>query len=579
MTPLRALLVESAEEEAQRWLRALHNGGYTVACERVETPEAMAEAVGRGSWDIVLCGSVVPGASSAAVIELLRARGSEAPVVILGNEGGVEHAVQAIKSGAQEYLLKADLGRLVPAVQQVLHEAWRGARPCADSRRDAAAACPDLAEQWQVSTALLGVGRALLQPLEWPVLLERLACTTVETLGCDCSHTLLLEPATHTYAIAAGAGDSPEQWEAIRVLKVPRAAVGGLVARLERDEIVPLGLSEPQDLLPANLLRQYGITAGLFAALRRGNELIGIHSAGYRGRAAPFDRQQGHLMRGIAQIASLASEHARVRDDLERANRLKYDFVATMSHELRTPLNVIMGYSDLLIEGTFGALSPDQLDALRRVTRSGRQLLELINTTLDLGRLDAGRLELQIREVRLADLVREIDAETQDVRQKPGVRFEWQLLVTTAVAVHRSVEAQGGAQEPHRQRHEVHRVGWRHREHPDARARRRDCGQRHRHRDRARGAADHLRAVPPGRQLDDAALWRRRPRPLHRAAPRRSARWDDQPSTPRWAAARRFVCGCRAASAARRSWRERLPLPLGRSHPARFRLALARSSP
>ena len=106
---------------------------------------------------------------------------------------------------------------------------------------------------------------------------------------------------------------------------------------------------------------------------------------------------------------------------------MKYDFVATMSHELRTPLNVIMGYSDLLLEGTFGTLRLDQGDAVRRVSRSGRQLLELINTTLDFGRLEAGHLALQLYEVRLAELVRELDVETRELQQKPGVSFEWQL--------------------------------------------------------------------------------------------------------------------------------------------------------
>ena len=427
-TSLRVLLVEDAEDEALLWLRELASGGYAVVWERVETSEAMAAALGRERWDIVLCDSVLPRFDGTAALRLLHDLGSQVPTLIISGETGEERTVAAIKGGAQDYLLKEHLRRLVPAVQQALRDAAER-RTCshANGGGDAADAYRALQEEGQVSAALVRVGQELIQSLDWPVLLERLGRSTVETLACDCSHTLLWEPAAHAYEMAAGYGDSAEQWESMRVLKIPRTAVSGLLARLERDEVVPLILTESQDLLPASLSRQYGITVSLYAALRRGGELIGIHAAGYRGRSTPFSTQQMHIMRGIAQSASLALEHARVLEELDRANRLKYDFVAMMSHELRTPLNVIMGYSDLLLEGTFGTLASDQSDAVRRVARSGRQLLELINTTLDLGRLDAGRLELQRREVRLAEFVRELDTETHELQQKPGVRFEWQL--------------------------------------------------------------------------------------------------------------------------------------------------------
>lgn len=426
-TPLRALLVEDIEDEALRWLRELAAGGYAVVWQRVDTPGAMADALRKETWDVVLCDGVSPRFDAAAALQLLRSMEQTVPALIISGEPGESRAVAAIKGGAQNYLLKEQLQRLVPAVQQALHDAAEcRAHPAADPDSDAAA-YRALREEGQVSAALARVGQELIQSLDWPVLLERLGRLTVEALACDCSHTLLWEPAAHAYAMTAGYGDSAEQWESMRVLKVPRSAISGLIARLERDEVVPLILSESEDLLPASLSRQYGITVSLYGALRQKGELIGIHAAGYRGRAAPFGTQQMDIMRGIAQLASLALEHARVLEELGRANRLKYDFVATMSHELRTPLNVIMGYSDLLLEGTFGTLVPDQSDAVRRVARSGRQLLELINTTLDLGRLDAGRLELQLRDVRLADFVREVDAETHDLQQKPGVRFEWQL--------------------------------------------------------------------------------------------------------------------------------------------------------
>jgi signal transduction histidine kinase/CheY-like chemotaxis protein len=582
MAPLCVLLVEDSEDDALLLLRELRRAGYELTWERVDTPAAMVEALQRRMWDIVLCDYVLPQFSGPMALQLLYDTAPEVPALIVSGEAGEEFAVTAIKGGAQDYVLKDNLRRLVPAVQRALREAeerrarkraeadkatllemvrdlsgsldrreilervqrrvaallpcdrvatfqWEDARgafvasalhgiPEAlhagasavefvkgqpvvdwvlsgqtvvvndlsaqpwfstelltqfdlaavvgvpmlarghvvgvltaarvrpgipfDSRAvqllegiarqvamiiDTAEAYRAQQEEAQVSAALARIGQELIQSLDRPVLLDRLCRSTTEALGCDCSHTLLWDPAEQGYAVVSGCGDTAEQWESIRVLKIPGVVVPELIARLERDDVVALPMNDGQTLLPTGLSRQYEVTSGMYAALRRGGELIGIHTAGYRGQSTPFTTQQTRTMRGIAQLASLALEHARVLEELERANRLKYDFVATMSHELRTPLNVIMGYSDLLVEGGFGPLTADQGDIIRRVARSGRQLLELINATLDLGRLEAGRMAPQPREVRLAEFFRELDVETHEVQQKPGVRFEWQL--------------------------------------------------------------------------------------------------------------------------------------------------------
>jgi len=114
-------------------------------------------------------------------------------------------------------------------------------------------------------------------------------------------------------------------------------------------------------------------------------------------------------------------------EQMEASNRLKSDFVATMSHELRTPLNAIMGYDDLLLDGGFGPVPADQADILKRIGRSAHQLLELINATLDLSRLESGRLSIERAPVAVPDLLRALAEEMADAPSKPGVTLCWNV--------------------------------------------------------------------------------------------------------------------------------------------------------
>ena len=131
-------------------------------------------------------------------------------------------------------------------------------------------------------------------------------------------------------------------------------------------------------------------------------------------RDALVEGQSQFRAKVVAATAELARQNRLLRTqamELEEASRLKSQFLANMSHELRTPLNAILGYASILLQGISGELTPGQRKALDRIASNGRHLVGIINEILDLSRIEAGRMPLQISTFALKQLVDEVLAE------------------------------------------------------------------------------------------------------------------------------------------------------------------------
>jgi PAS domain S-box-containing protein len=120
--PLRMLLVEDSENDAQLILRELERGGYEVSSRRVETPEDMAAALREQPWDIVVSDFSLPSFGAIAALRLFRESGIDVPFIVVSGTIGEESAVEALKAGAHDFLVKGRFARLVPAIERELRE-------------------------------------------------------------------------------------------------------------------------------------------------------------------------------------------------------------------------------------------------------------------------------------------------------------------------------------------------------------------------------------------------------------------------------------------------------------------------
>jgi PAS domain S-box-containing protein len=130
------------------------------------------------------------------------------------------------------------------------------------------------------------------------------------------------------------------------------------------------------------------------------------------------------LERRSSELASANQELSLRNQEVERANRLKSEFLASMSHELRTPLNTILGFSELLSEESAGALNEKQKRFLSHIQRDAGHLLQLINDVLDLSKIEAGRLELRLETFPMAVAIAEVLTSIRPLSAVKGISLD-----------------------------------------------------------------------------------------------------------------------------------------------------------
>ncbi|MEP7326796.1 MAG: ATP-binding protein [Gemmatimonadota bacterium] len=172
------------------------------------------------------------------------------------------------------------------------------------------------------------------------------------------------------------------------------------------------------------------LKAAAIVPLRSADVVIGTVSVHNRKDGRSFGPHDIQLLRTLGEQAVIGLDRAHVLEEsrkseralatknteLQRATLLKNEFLANMSHELRTPLNSIIGFSDLILSGAVGETNEQQQDFLSAILRNGRHLLGLINSVLDLSKIEAGRMTLELGPTDLRDAITHAVADTASLR-------------------------------------------------------------------------------------------------------------------------------------------------------------------
>jgi GAF domain-containing protein len=210
---------------------------------------------------------------------------------------------------------------------------------------------------------------------------------------------------------------------------------GSLFGRilLERKPVQIVDVLADPDYAMHELQKRAGFRTVLGVPLLRDGVPIGLLSVN-RTAVRPFTDKQIELVTAFADQAAIAIENVRLFDEiqdksrqLEEASQHKSQFLANMSHELRTPLNAILGYTELMADGAYGEPSEKMLGILKRLEANGRHLLGLINDVLDLSKIEAGQLVLELSDYSVQDIAQTVRSTLEPLATDKKLAFKLEL--------------------------------------------------------------------------------------------------------------------------------------------------------
>jgi GAF domain-containing protein len=300
-------------------------------------------------------------------------------------------------------------------------------------------------------TALGEISQAVSSTLDVETVLQTIVSRASQLAGADGCAIYEYDDATEAFHIRATHNMDPVLVGTLRAapLRKGEGTMGRAAETREPTQVADIAAPGAYQSHIRDTLLRAGYRALLSVPLLREGEIIGSLSLN---RHAPgeFPPEAVEVLKTFATQSALAIQNARLFREiadksrqLEAASRHKSEFLANMSHELRTPLNAIIGFSEVLNERMFGELNDKQAEYLKDIHASGTHLLSLINDILDLSKVEAGRMELELSDFNLPSA---IDSALTLVRERATRRG-----ITLRAAIHDGIGEMSGDERKIRQ--------------------------------------------------------------------------------------------------------------------------------
>jgi signal transduction histidine kinase len=240
--------------------------------------------------------------------------------------------------------------------------------------------------------------------------------------------SLMNNPAERLFTVVRGSGE-----DAQRIVRANDAHFTSFVSGLlstgwettRRGDIALMdpitGKLVPVEALAAKMLSDIGELTAIVTILHDRTEAIERNQL-YEQLKLASEELEGKVREATGELANQNELLRRQALELEQASTAKSQFLANVSHELRTPLNAILGYAAMTLQGVSGELSAPQRRNLSRIDANARHLLTLINEILDITRIEAGRMPIQIVTFTMPELVREVTTELEPIIAKSGLQ-------------------------------------------------------------------------------------------------------------------------------------------------------------
>jgi PAS domain S-box-containing protein len=354
-------------------LRAIAVTGLAATVGEAPDVETALAALTALPADCVLLDYQLPGRSGLELLNEIRRRGLDVPVIMLTGRNDPETAVALMKAGAADFLTKSVLApdRLEPAIRNAVRVS-RAERALRES------------QAW-ASTALRSIGDAVVTTDAHGrvTYLNRVAEELTGWAAADAAGRPLVEVADVS---PEGGGVALHERVAQVLADHTSASQGDMVLRARDGHRVSV------DVRVARIRGDRIESGGPAAAV---GVVVALHDI--------TDRKAVE-----AALEEARADAERARADAEAANHAKSEFLATMSHELRTPLNAIGGFAQLIADGIYGAVEPRQSEALGRIKRAQELLLGLINAVLNFAKVQAGHVSLDVADFGIQSVLEDV---------------------------------------------------------------------------------------------------------------------------------------------------------------------------